>query len=178
MKKRNLPKTRSSKVTRQRDPIPWKYCLLTLACGLLLVVGFFYAARSHFSSMDFAMKNAELRKQIDDLKSETRRLKLAREIAQSPAEIKLAAQKLGLTMMPARSIQITETRYVENKSDEKEKSKTAEKVNKKDGKETAKKSGKKEEKQKNKSENKKPEKKEDKENPRKDGSLKIQIAKK
>lgn len=112
MRKRNLPKKKSSKVRRQRDPIPWKYCLLTLACGLLLVAGFFYAARSHFSSMDYAMKNAELRKQVEDLKSETRRLKLAREISLSPSEIKKAAKKLGLTEMSARNIQMVQTKSI------------------------------------------------------------------
>lgn len=182
MRKRNLPnnKSKNSKVNRQGDPIPWKYCLLTLACGLLLVVGFFYAARSHFSSMDYAMKNAELRKQIDDLTSETRRLKLAREISLSPVEIKKAAQKLGLTMMSVRNIEILETKPVEKSSensdkkivDVKEKNISNTKADKK---ETPKKSDKTE---KDKSENKKSEKKENQETPRKDGSLKTQIAKK
>ncbi len=106
MRKRNLPKKRHSKVRRQHDPIPWKYCLLTVVCGLILVTGFFWAARSHFSSMDYGMKNAKLRKEIEELKSETRRLKLAREIALSPNEIKKAAKKLGLTTMTARNIQV------------------------------------------------------------------------
>ena len=31
---------RKSTVRRKGDPIPWKYCLLTLVCGLFLVAGF------------------------------------------------------------------------------------------------------------------------------------------
>jgi hypothetical protein len=110
MRKKIQPRKRTSKVRRQRDPIPWKYCILTLVCGLFLVSGFFWAARAHFSSMDYGMKNAKLRKEIEQLKSETRRLKLAREIALSPAEIKKAAKKLGLTTMTARNIEVVETK--------------------------------------------------------------------
>ncbi len=39
------------------------------------------------------MKNSRLRKQVDDLETEKRRLLLAREVAQSPNEIKRAALK-------------------------------------------------------------------------------------
>jgi len=65
-------------------------------CAVTLVCGFFFAARQHFSSMDFGMKNSRLRKQVDDLEAEKRRLLLAREISLSPAEIKKAAKKTGL----------------------------------------------------------------------------------
>lgn len=132
MRKRNLPKTKSSKVRRQRDPIPWKYCLLTVACGLLLVAGFFYAARSHFSSMDYAMKNAELRREIEDLKSETRRLKLSKEIALSPAEIKKAAQKLGLTTMTVKNIEVVKTKAVKAAGENTGKKRTASAETRKD----------------------------------------------
>ena len=46
--------------------------------------------------MDFGMKNSRLRKQIDELESEKRRLLLAREVSMSPAEIKKAAKRAGL----------------------------------------------------------------------------------
>jgi hypothetical protein len=101
---------RKSKVSRQRDPIPWKYCLLTLVCGLILVAGFFYAARLHFASMDYGMKNAKLRKQIEELNSEKRRHELLREIALTPAQIKKAAQKLGLTTMSANNIEVGDSK--------------------------------------------------------------------
>jgi hypothetical protein len=97
---------KSSSVKRERDPIPWKYCILTLFCGLLLVGGFFVAARQHFSVMDFAIKNAKLRREKENLESEQRRLYLTREISISPAEIKKAAKKIGLQELTAQSIQI------------------------------------------------------------------------
>ncbi|MEQ1923448.1 MAG: hypothetical protein ABL952_13160 [Pyrinomonadaceae bacterium] len=68
---------------------------LILICGLLVVSGIFFAGRQHFSSMDYGMKNSRLRKQIDDLEGEKRRLLLAREISSSPMEIKKAAKKIG-----------------------------------------------------------------------------------
>ena len=106
MKKRNLPKNSNrEKIRREKDPIPWRYCLLTLCCGVFLVGGFFFAARSHFSSIDFGIKNSGLKKQLEDLESEKRRLTLLKEIALSPAEIKRAAKKLGLTEMTAATIQ-------------------------------------------------------------------------
>jgi len=106
MKKRNLPKNSNrEKIRREKDPLPWRYCLLTLCCGVFLVGGFFFAARSHFSSIDFGIKNSGLKKQLEDLESEKRRLTLLKEIALSPAEIKRAAKKLGLTEMTASSFE-------------------------------------------------------------------------
>ena len=105
MKKRNLPKKNSKeKIRREKDPIPWRYCLLTMLCGVFLVGGFFVAARSHFASIDFGIKNSSLKKQLEDLESEKRRLLWLKETALSPAEIKKAAKKLGLTEMTANNI--------------------------------------------------------------------------
>lgn len=97
---------KSKTQTARRDPIPWKYCFLTLVCGLMLVVGFFIAARSHFSSIDFGIKNSRLRKQIEELEADKRRLILSKEIALSPAEIKKAAKRIGLTEMTASNIEV------------------------------------------------------------------------
>ncbi|HEY0427103.1 MAG TPA: hypothetical protein VGC76_04775 [Pyrinomonadaceae bacterium] len=106
MSRRNLTKNKNTKqIRRESDPIPWRYCLLTLICGLLLVVGFFFAARQHFSSMDYGIKNSRLRKQKDELGDAQRQLLLAKEIALSPIEIKKAAKKLGLTEMTAANIE-------------------------------------------------------------------------
>lgn len=92
-KKRNRPVSRA---VRERDPIPWKYCFLTLVCGSFLVVGFLGAARQHFASIDYGIKNSKLRKQLSELETEKRRLLLAREVALSPVEIKKAARRIGL----------------------------------------------------------------------------------
>jgi hypothetical protein len=106
MKKRNLPKNSNrEKIRREKDPIPWRYCLLTLVCGVILVGGFFVAARSHFSSIDFGIKNSSLKKQIEDMEAEKRLLLLSKEIALSPAELKRAAKKIGLTEMTASSFE-------------------------------------------------------------------------
>lgn len=111
MKKRKMPpSTRNEKVKRQRDPLPWRYCLLTLVCGLILVGGFFYAARQHFSAMEFGIKNARLRDQKSDLESEQRRLYLSREVSLSPVEIKKAAKKIGLQEFTASSIQFVKSK--------------------------------------------------------------------
>lgn len=69
---------------------------LILTCVVMVTGGFFVAARQHFASMDYGMKNSRLRKQIDQLESEKRRLLLAREISLSPAEIKKAVKKIGI----------------------------------------------------------------------------------
>ncbi|MGI8885098.1 MAG: hypothetical protein ACR2IA_12730 [Pyrinomonadaceae bacterium] len=107
MRKRNLPQTKTAKKSRrERDPIPWRYTLLTLFCALFLVAGFFFTARQHFSSIDYGMKNSKLRKQLDELEGEKRRLILEKEIALSPAEIKKAAKKIGMTAMTASNIEV------------------------------------------------------------------------
>jgi len=114
VKKRNLPKKNSKeKIRREKDPIPWRYCLLTLLCGVFLVGGFFVAARSHFASIDFGIKNSTLKKQLEDLEAEKRRLMWLKETALSPAEIKKAAKKLGLTEMTANNFQTFGTRIQE-----------------------------------------------------------------
>ncbi len=98
MKNRNYSQNKSvQKIKHERDPIPWRYCFLTLVCGLLLVGGFFFAARQHFAAMDFGIRNSKLKKQLEDLEDEKRRLMLAKEFAVSPAELKKAAMKFGLT---------------------------------------------------------------------------------
>lgn len=89
------------KASPERPPIPWRYRFLTLVCGLLLVVGFFFAARQHFASFDFRVKNSRLKKQIEELEADKRRLLLAKEKALSHTEIKKAAKKIGLTDAPA-----------------------------------------------------------------------------
>jgi len=66
-------------------------------CGAILVTGFFFAGKLHFSSMDYGIRNSKLRKQLDELESEKRRLLLGREISLSPAELLRSARKIGFT---------------------------------------------------------------------------------
>jgi len=115
-KRKQSGKSRTQINRRDRDPIPWKYCFLMLGCGLILVVGFFFAARSHFASIDFGIKNSKLRKHIDELEADKRRLILSKEISLSPSEIKKAAKKLGLTEMTASNIEVYRPQPVKEKS--------------------------------------------------------------
>ncbi|MEO6590348.1 MAG: hypothetical protein ABIP06_13700 [Pyrinomonadaceae bacterium] len=106
-RKKITPKKSTKKNNnRQSEPLPVRYILLTLTCGLILVVGFFFAARQHFSAIDYGIKNSKLKKQIDELETDKRQLILAKEIALTPGEIKKAAQKIGLTMMTASNIEV------------------------------------------------------------------------
>jgi hypothetical protein len=97
MTKKNLSaQNKTGKVKREIDPIPRRYCLLTLAFGFIIVAGFLFAARQHFGAINLGIENSELRKQRDELSTEQRRLKISREIAYSPLELEKAALKIGL----------------------------------------------------------------------------------
>jgi len=97
MNKRNQTRSRRANTKQaQGGSIRLRTYSLVFICVLMLVSGFFFAARQHFSSMDFGMKNSQLRRQVDELEAEKRRLLLAREISLSPAEIKKAAKKSGI----------------------------------------------------------------------------------
>lgn len=74
----------------------WRTYALITVCLIMLVSGFFLAGRQHFLSMDYGMKNSSLRRQIDELEAEKKRLMYVRETAMSPVEIKKAAKKTGL----------------------------------------------------------------------------------
>lgn len=104
MSRKNISQKSQPKSNRKNNrraktsiSLPLRYRLLMLACGLVIVVGFFFAARQHFASVDFSMKNSKLRKMSEELEADKRRLLLAKEIALSPTELKKAAQKIGFT---------------------------------------------------------------------------------
>lgn len=97
MNKRKETRPARTRAKQQQNPKSrLRTYSLMFVCVLTLVCGFFFAARQHFSSMDFGMKNSRLRRQVDELEAEKRRLLLAREISLSPMEIKKAAKKSGL----------------------------------------------------------------------------------
>ena len=102
MKKRNIRRTHQTNISsRDISPLPWSYFVVIAICGCVLAAGFFLAARQHFTSMDLGMKNSKLRKQLEDLESENRRLLLAREISLSPSEITKTARSLGFMEVTA-----------------------------------------------------------------------------
>lgn len=108
MNRKIKPIKRRSRVQRERDPIPWKYCILTLVCGLIFVAGFFMAARFHFSSIEYGFKNSKLRKELDRIDNEKRRLVLQREMALS--SISKTAEKIGFRKSTAESLELVSTR--------------------------------------------------------------------
>jgi hypothetical protein len=82
---RQAPKQRSS----------WQYYTAATICCAALVAGFFFAARQHFSSMEYGLQNSRLRRQLDELQAEKRRLLLNREVSLSPNELKKAIHRVG-----------------------------------------------------------------------------------
>lgn len=84
----------------------WQIYLLMSIFTAILVTGFFFAGRQHFSSIDYGIKNSRLRKQLDDLETEKRRLLLAREVSLSPVEIKKAARKFGIPGQLADGVEL------------------------------------------------------------------------
>ena len=88
-----MPRHAQAAIAETGD-VPWSYLLVVLFCGAVLAAGFFFAARQHFTSMDLGMKNSNLRKQVDDLEAEKRRLLLAKEVALSPIEIGKASRSV------------------------------------------------------------------------------------
>lgn len=96
MKKKRSGTARRKADRNRKPPTRWTTWLLIVLCGLMFAGGFFFAGRQHFSSMDYGMKNSRLRRQIDELEAEKRRLLLAREVSLSPSEIKKAVRKAGL----------------------------------------------------------------------------------
>jgi len=79
-----------------QQAISWSFILLAILCAGVLAAGFFFAAKQHFTSMEFGLKNSKLRDQIQNLETEKRRLLLAREVALSPLAIRKAARGIGL----------------------------------------------------------------------------------
>ena len=88
-------RTRTRTAALPARELSWSFTLLVILCACVVAVGFFFAARQHFTSMEFGIKNSKLREQIQNLETEKRRLLLAREVALSPLAIRKAANNLG-----------------------------------------------------------------------------------
>lgn len=107
MNRRRTARTATTnRIRRESDPTPLLYCLMSIVCGIALVVGLFWAGRQHFSAMDFGIRNAKLRKEKESLEAEQRRLHLHREVALAPHEIKKAARKIGFSDISSEDIQV------------------------------------------------------------------------
>jgi hypothetical protein len=114
MRKHNGHRVRKRAAASQVKPLPWRSVLLTFVCACMLAAGFFYAARQHFSTIDLGLKNSKLRRQIEDLESERRRLVLAKEVSQSPVEFARNARDRFKTK-PEIEPQAQETATIEKK---------------------------------------------------------------
>ena len=91
------PSSNPSAIHRPQQPQNpgWHFYVITTLCCAVLVAGFFFAARQHFSSMEFSLQNSKLRQQVDELESEKRRLLVSREISMSPSELRKAVKRIG-----------------------------------------------------------------------------------
>ena len=143
MKRRNVQRAYKASVMSS-GPTQWRLILLTIICAAIVAAGFFYAARQHFSTMEFGLKNSKLRKQIEDLEAERRRLILAKEVSLSPLEVTRNAQSLGfreqvVTPPTAEMVKVEKTEQtvptvtltslpVPNRSEAKEAKPTVEKI--------------------------------------------------
>ena len=95
MKRRKINRVHKPAPNKRNASFQWRFVLLTIICVGIVASGFFAAARQHFATMEFGLKNSKLRKQVEDLESERRRLILAKEVSLSPSELKQTAAKLG-----------------------------------------------------------------------------------
>lgn len=112
-------KGRLQKIKRETDVITWRYSLVFLIVIVLLGTGFLYAAKAHFSAMNYSMKNERLQKEIEELENNQRKLKLKKEIASSPSEVEKAARRLGFRQMSPQDIQVlSKAKSVNNNSSE------------------------------------------------------------
>jgi hypothetical protein len=96
MQNPSVTRTRSRVATPSRE-LSWSFVLLVILCACFVAAGFFFAARQHFTAMEYSMKNSKLRDQIRSLETEKRRLELAREVAVAPTAIRKAARGLGMS---------------------------------------------------------------------------------
>ena len=95
------PTARRKPVIKKRKRLSFGSLALFVGCTAIVVGGLFLVAVQHFAAMDLGMQNSQLRRQVDDLSAEKRRLQLAREVTLSPAEIKRTAIKLGFAEVDA-----------------------------------------------------------------------------
>lgn len=110
MKKRTHARiVRNRTHSMEKSDISWSYVLLTIFCVATVAAGFFFAALQHFATIDLGFKNSKLRKQVDDLNSEKRRLLLAKEIALSPSEITKTAKSLGFREVEAEVVSVADS---------------------------------------------------------------------
>jgi len=94
-------RTRTKRSTEAASTLPattltWPYIIVVVLCACLIGAGFFFAARQHFMSMENGIKISKLRQQLEGLENENRRLRLAKEVAMSPTELRRAYRTVAV----------------------------------------------------------------------------------
>jgi len=95
---------RNTRVSRERDFRALSRLVLLLGCGLVLAVGFVFAARQHFAAVEFGYESESLRNERQQLLAEQQRLLLEKEQASAPARLESAARQLGLKPLKAGQV--------------------------------------------------------------------------
>jgi cell division protein FtsL len=94
---RRLPtQQRNARVRRERDFRALSRLALLLVCGLILAVGFVFAARQQFAAVRYGYECENLRAERQRLWVENQRLLLEKEQASAPERLESAARQLGL----------------------------------------------------------------------------------
>ncbi|MDQ3667343.1 MAG: cell division protein FtsL [Acidobacteriota bacterium] len=101
---RHLSTHRNTRVRRQRDFRVLSRLILLLCCGLVLAVGFVFAARQHFAAIQFGYESEGLRNERQQLLAEQQRLMIEKEQASAPARLEYEARQLGLKPLTARQV--------------------------------------------------------------------------
>ena len=87
---------RNARVRRERDFRAFCRLALLLICGLVLAIGFVFAARQHFAAVRYGYETENLRIERQRLWVENQRLLLEKEQASAPERLESAARQLGL----------------------------------------------------------------------------------
>src|SRR6185295_13954277 len=100
-----VPSTqRNTRIHRDRDTRALYRLAWLLLCGLVLAGGFVFAAKQHFTAIQFGYKAESLRRERQRLIEEQAHLKLQREQAFAPARLQAEARQLGLQPMGAGQV--------------------------------------------------------------------------
>ncbi len=97
-------KQRNTRVRRERDFRALSRLVMLLCGGLVLAVGFVFAARQHFAAVQFGYESESLRNERQQLLAEQQRLLLEKEQASAPARLDSAARQLGLKPLKAGQV--------------------------------------------------------------------------
>jgi hypothetical protein len=102
---KRVPSTQqNSRIHRDRDVRALSRLALLLFFGLVLAGGFLFAARQHFTAIDYGYKSESLRREREKLLDERQQLLLKKEQAFAPARLAIQARELGLKPILASQV--------------------------------------------------------------------------